>query len=351
MQARVIPIASWSRADGLIIEIVNSRMDNSRTEPTARVSRLDKFNAAALMLVTPEYRPVQRLRNAGYGKTPTFARLPEVPCRYKNIAGVEVRYAHASNPGKPTVILMNPLPQSILAFAPIWKQLAQEFDLYAYDLPGFGRSGGGAEFMNFSAQGQFLADFIEAFDIRGPHLVGPDIGMGAALAYVVKHPNTVESLMIGDGPGLASGTNGSIIDKMVKSAFWRSVIRIAGAGAFVEAGNRIGYLNYAPNEEEISDYIHSYSGRIDAVQQWFANYPQSLATVNPELTQIDKPVLIFWGDEDKMLLVENSKKLHASLKRSRLHIFKHCGHYSYQDKSTEFADLVCEWVNKEHSQI
>jgi pimeloyl-ACP methyl ester carboxylesterase len=326
-------------------------MGNDRTEPTARVSWLDSLSVAALMRVTPEYRHIQRLRKADYGETSTFTRLPAVPCRYKQIAGVKVRYAHAGNPGKPTVILLSPLPQSILAFAPIWMQLAQEFDLYAYDLPGFGRSGGGVEFMNFSAQGEFLGDFIEAFDIRCPHLIGPDIGMGAALAYVVKHPNTAESLMIGDGPEIASGTIGSLLDKMANSAFWRVVIRIAGAGAFVEAGNRIGYLNYAPNEEEISDYIHAYSGRIDAVQQWFVNYPQSLATVNPDLTKLDKPVLIFWGDEDRMLLVENSKKLHASIKRSRLHIFKHCGHYSYQDKFTEFADLVCQWVNKEHSQI
>jgi pimeloyl-ACP methyl ester carboxylesterase len=346
-----LPIAPTHAVPILEMNIMKPRMDNSWTEPTARVSWLDKFSIAALMLVTPEYRHIQRLRKADYGKTPTLTRLPAIPCRYKQIAGVEVRYAHASNPGKPTVILLSPLPQSILAFASIWEQLAQQFDLYAYDLPGFGRSGGGVEFMNFSAQGQFLAEFIAAFDIRCPHLIGADIGMGAALAYVVKHPNTVESLMLGDGPGIASGTVGSLLDKMANSAFWRMVFRIAGAGAFVEGGNRIGYLNYVPNEEELSDYIHAYSGRINTVTQWFVNYPQSLATVNPDLTQIDKPVLIFWGDEDKMLLVENAKKLHASIKRSRLHIFKHCGHFSYQDKSTEFADLVCQWVNKEQSQI
>jgi pimeloyl-ACP methyl ester carboxylesterase len=323
---------------------------NTFTESLTRVNFLDKINARTLMLVTPEYSEVKRLRGSGYGKAPTLARMPAMPCQTKVIDGVKIRYAHASNPGKPTVILLTPLPQSILAFAPIWSRLAQQCDLYAYDMPGFGRSDGGVEFMNFTAQGKFLSEFIAAFNIQSPHLVGPDVGMGAALAYVVKNPDAVASLMIGDGPGASPGLTGSVLDKMAKSAFWRMVFRIAGPGAFVEAGNRVGYLNYVPNEEEVSDYIRGCTGRIGPITQWFVNYPTSLASVNPGLSEIKKPVLIFWGDEDKILPVDNANTLHKQIKHSRLHVFKHCGHFSYQDKADEFADLVCRWVGGEYSQ-
>ena len=78
---------------------------------------------------------------------PTFARPAPMPVEFKNIAGVRVRYAHAGSVDNPTVILLNPLPQSIVAFAPFWERFSSQFNLYAYDLPGFGRSDGGAKYM------------------------------------------------------------------------------------------------------------------------------------------------------------------------------------------------------------
>ena len=63
---------------------------------------------------------------------------------------------------------------------------------------------------------------------------------------------------------------------MVDSGFWRLIFKIAGAGTFVHAANELGYLNYVPNEEEISDYIYSYSGRIGPITTWFEKYPESL---------------------------------------------------------------------------
>ena len=110
-------------------------------------------------------------------------------------------------------------------------------------------------------------------------------------------------------------------------------------------------MNYVPNEEETSDYISSCSGRIDAVTQWFKNYPKGLADVDATLSEIDKPVLVFWGKEDQLLLVDNAHRLAQRLKRSRLHIFEHCGHYSYQDKHEEFRDVVTEWVNGGYKSV
>ena len=189
------------------------------TEPLRTVSWLDKFNAGALLAITPEYGTVKRAQGNSYGTHPTFTRPAPMPLEFKTIAGVKVRYARAGSPDNPSVILLNPLPQSIVAFAPLWERFASQFNLYAYDLPGFGRSDGGAEYMTFEAQGQFLRDFIAEFGIETPHLVGPDIGMAAALHYVTHFENDVSSLMVGDGPGIAPSQNGSIINKAVKSGF------------------------------------------------------------------------------------------------------------------------------------
>jgi pimeloyl-ACP methyl ester carboxylesterase len=48
-----------------------------------------------------------------------------------------------------------------------------------------------------------------------------------------------------------------------------------------------------------------------------------------------KPVLIFWGEQDQLLLVDNAHRLSQRLKHSRLHVLKKCGHFSYQDQHEE----------------
>lgn len=330
-------------------------MSDSGSQPAGgrrrSVSVFDKFNAGALLAITPEYRTVKRAQGKNYGSQPTFSRPAAMPLKSKNIAGVDVRYAHAGTAENPTVILLNPLPQSIIAFAPLWDKLAARFNLYAYDLPGFGGSAGGSEYMSFASQGRFLGDFIAEFGIREPHLVGPDIGMPAALHYVSHCPNDVVSLLVGDGPGIIPSANGSIIDKAVDSAFWRRMFRITGAGTFVHAANQLCYLNYVPNPDEISDYINSYEGRIGSVTSWFASYPESLGTVDPLLSGIDTPVLIFWGAEDQLLLPDNAQRLSQRLKRNRLHVFENCGHFSYQDQHEKFGDMVIDWVVDGHRRV
>jgi len=124
-----------------------------------------------------------------------------------------------------------------------------------------------------------------------------------------------------------------------------------GAGTFVHAANELGYLNYVPNEEEISDYIHSYSGRIGPITTWFKKYPESLRYVDPKLEEIDRPVLVFWGAQDQLLLVENAERLKERLQRSKAHIFERCGHFSYQDQHEKFADLITEWVDGGYQRI
>jgi pimeloyl-ACP methyl ester carboxylesterase len=66
--------------------------------------------------------------------------------------------------------------------------------------------------------------------------------------------------------------------------------------------------------------------------------------VDPHLSVLDLPVQIFWGDLDMFLLVENASRLHQRLKRSQLCVFEGCGHFCYQDKSDEFAEMILAWV-------
>lgn len=319
----------------------------SNEERLLKINLFDRMNAAVVSLVTPEMKRLNVVRNRnGYRKIPTVPVPAPMPFKYDTVGGVRIRYAHSSAQTKPTLVMLCAFPQSIMGYAPIWDALAARFNLYAYDMAGFGRSEGGAEFMTFKAQGDYLKKFLEHFDIEGAHLMGPDVGMPAILYYVGTHQNSVKSVIVGDGPGILPSSNASVIRKVVHSALWRTIFAIAGSGALVEAGRRICYVNYTPNEIEMSDYKKSYSRRVGTVLKWFKGYPANLATVDPLLEKIPQPTLIFWGDEDAILYADNGERLHKRMKNSELKIFERCGHFPYQEQSEKFQSMLIDWIDR-----
>lgn len=57
-----------------------------------------------------------------------------------------------------------------------------------------------------------------------------------------------------------------------------------------------------------------------------------------------KPTLIFWGEDDHLLKLDNAELLKGRMPNSTLHVFKDCGHFSYQDAHTEFQKMVVDWI-------
>ena len=311
----------------------------------------DKINSSVLLAVTPEYGQIKAARIEGAGRISPSSRPQVMQPEYRTIAGVKVRVAEGGKQNGPVVLLLSPLPQSILCYDLIWNRIGEQCRLVALDLPGFGRSEGGLEFMSFEAQSRFLDEFVRALNLKQMHIVGPDVGMPAALHYAIHRDHEAASLIIGDGPGILPTANGSIINKAVNSGFWRMMFKITGAGAFVDGGVRLALVNYSPSAEEIADYVASYKGRIGPITHWFATYPENLATVDPHLAELDLPVKVFWGDLDQFLLVDNAHRLNQRLKRSDLQVFEKCGHFSYQDKADDFAEMILRWVGGGYKKV
>lgn len=214
-----------------------------------KINLYDKLNAAFVNLITPEMPALNKVRKQNnYSSQPTLERPFEMPFEFVSINGVKIRMAKSVLEGqkKETIVLLSAFPHTILAYSPIWDALKSDYNLYAYDLPGFGASEAGSAFMSFSFQGEFLASFLEHHGIARPHLVAPDVGMASALSYLTTHSHQVKSLMIGDGPAILPASEPSIMKKMVYSGFWRAMFVIAGSGALIESAKTWAMFNMCP---------------------------------------------------------------------------------------------------------
>ena len=162
----------------------------------------DQLNASALLLVSPEWQKVKAARKtASSFETPIIS----IPTEIRNIAGRQIRLAEGGSVDAPLVVLLSPFPESILSFMGSWEALTEKLHVIAIDLPGFGASEGDRNDMSPNAQGAHLAAIFDELNLSNIHLVAPDVGMGAALAYVLNHEHRLTSMAIGHGPG-APGT-------------------------------------------------------------------------------------------------------------------------------------------------
>ncbi len=77
-----------------------------------------KLNAGVLLAVTPEYPQIKKAGRPGAGRAESrpasFAMQPE----YRTIDGAKIRCAEGGKQDGPVVLLLCPLPQSILCFDP-----------------------------------------------------------------------------------------------------------------------------------------------------------------------------------------------------------------------------------------
>ena len=305
---------------------------------------LGRLNAASLMMITPEFYKLWSKRTKGAGKVNYGPANLTMKPKYMSLDGLKIRYATGGKEDGPTVLFLSPLPQSILCYDKTWSALSAIANVVALDLPGFGQSEGDKSYMSFKAQSAFLQKFTKELDMSDVHIVAPDVGMPVALHYVLHRDHKAKSILIGAGPSVLPSADGSLVRKMIHSRFWRFVFKMTGAPAFIAGANQLGYLNYSPSAEEVNDYKASYSGRIGQVTKWFKGYPIGCKDIHPHLDDINIPVHILWGEQDAFLKADNGEQLHSRLPNSSLTIFKDCGHFFYQDKCSEFTQLIKSWI-------
>ena len=309
----------------------------------------DQLNAATLLLVSPEWRKVKAARKSAVSfETPDVT----IPIENRTIANRNIRLAEAGPVDAPLVVLLSPFPESILSFTGSWKALTEKCRVIAIDLPGFGGSEGDRKDMSPSAQGSHLAAIFDELDLHNVHLIAPDVGMGAALAYVLNHKHRVTSLAVGHGVGAPGPFKlAFMISMLARFGFMRFTTGLLGAGPLIAFSSKLGSIRHRANAKQIDDYKRSYSGRAHEVVYWFKDFRSKAAELAGRVNEIDIPTLVFWGELDVMFDVSNAEYLNAALPQSKLHILPESGHLAWADQPELFAEMIIDWVETTHKKL
>ncbi|MDG1307740.1 MAG: alpha/beta hydrolase [Porticoccaceae bacterium] len=311
-----------------------------------KLNLYDQLNAASLLLVSPEWGKVKAARKSAVSfETPDVA----IPTEFRAIAGRNIRLAEAGQADAPLVVLLSPFPESILSFTGSWQALTEKCRVIAIDLPGFGASQGDRNDMSPTAQGAHLAAIFNELDLHDIHLVAPDVGMGAALAYVLNHKHRVKSLVAGHGVGAPGPFKlAFMINMLAKFGFMRFMTGLLGAGPLIAFSAKLGSIRHRANPKQIDDYKRSYSGRAPEVVYWFKDFRSKASELAGRVKEIDIPTLVFWGELDVLFDPSNAEYLDAALPQSKVQILPEAGHLAWADQPELFAEMIIDWVETAH---
>ncbi len=267
--------------------------------------------------------------------------------KYVKVGEVNTRY-WVLGQGSP-LLLIHGLGASCEYWRYNVRALSQGCRVYAFDLPGFGRSDKRIDDYSLDFAGEFVAAFLDAQGVDRASLVGNSLGGGVSLQFAVQYPHRLEKLVLVDSGGLGSELPLSF-----------RLLKIPLLGEFMAWawGTRPGMrltlrsIVYKPRvmTDEFVDQMAELA-RLPGAREMLLSVArmgidfrgQNMKLLEPFLSrvpEIEAPTLIIWGAQDPILPLAHAQIAHQMIRNSRLHILDRCGHLPQIEKPEEFNQLV-----------
>lgn len=254
-------------------------------------------------------------------------------------AGLKTNYLEAGE-GEPVILIHGSGP-GVTAYAN-WRLsipvLAEKYRVLAPDIAGFGYTERKADTpYNLDFWVRHLIEWMDAVGVKKARFVGNSFGGALTLALTARHPERVDRfVMMG-----AAGVDFEVTPGL--EAVW-------GYEPSVENMRKI-IMTFAYDTSSITDDLvrSRYEASIrpgfhETYSQMFAaprqRHPNALATPEADIRKITQRALVLHGRDDQIVPLSNSLKLHSLLKRSDLHVFGECGHWTQIERKDQFLSLV-----------
>jgi 2-hydroxymuconate-semialdehyde hydrolase len=182
---------------------------------------------------------------------------------------------------------------------------------------------------------------MTGLEITRASFVGNSFGGALALALAARHPQRVESLVLMGSAGLDFPITPGL------EAVWGYQPSLANMRKLMETfAYNAGLVTEAVVQSRFEASIRP------GVQESFSRlFPAprqaklaALATPEKAVGSIDQRALVIHGREDAIVPVEVAYRLSSLLKRSELHVFGECGHWTQIERRDRFLDVVIPFL-------
>jgi pimeloyl-ACP methyl ester carboxylesterase len=231
-------------------------------------------------------------------------------------------------------------------------ELAKNFSVHAFDLPGFGYSQKPLDF-KYDADGysDFVISFLNERGIDKAVLVGNSLGGHVAFNTCTRYPDRVSGLVLIDSGGYPKSKSFLLFNLMKMPVLGNIVMQFISRSSIRQVlKNTILYDASFATEEAISDYYNVYLTTNSRktppiiVRNMTADEQRT-----PELVkQVKCPTLIMWGEQDKVIPKYWSDCFNRDIADSSLSIIPEAGHMPQVEQSGIVNKAIADFVGKVH---
>lgn len=275
------------------------------------------------------------------------------------VGGVPLRVRISGPADGVPVLLIHGIARGLEDWTEAQDLLARGHLVINTDLPGFGFSRKGRERPSLPAFARAMAQLLDAVGVTAPaHVMGNSLGGGVAMTLAVDHPGRVASLTLVNSVGFGSDANISLAPMAYAvlaglpglEATFRPRARKAGIQSIED-------LFFDPSfatPERLRE-----AGRLARQRDFRSTFLATGASLGAPLVGVRPgwrrdllarvadsriPVLVVWGDADKILPVTHYLAARAALPHAQGHLFTDTGHMPQIERAAEFAELAASFV-------
>ena len=262
-----------------------------------------------------------------------------------------VTHYELSNPDADiTVVLVHGFSTPYFIYDPTFAFLTRSgLRVLRYDLFGRGFSDRPQTAYGIDLFVRQLADLLEGLGITRPvSLVGLSMGGPICAAFMVRDPERVNKLVLIDPAGARSTFPGLALKVARLPRFGETLLNLIGSEGLVR-NIASDFLNPGYVEHFQSRYL---------VQMRYIGFKQAiLSTVREGMLEsflncytsigkMDKPVLLFWGRQDRTVPFHYSRDLKQAIPQAELHVIENCGHIPHYEKPEEVDPILLEFLRR-----
>ncbi len=220
-----------------------------------------------------------------------------------------------------------------------WEKLAPYlakagYRVYLPDLPGFGQSVKPANFSySVADQAKIVVGFFDALGLKQVDLGGWSMGGWIVQLVAAEHPDRVRRLMLFDSAGL-----------YVKPD-WDTRLFTPASNAELDKFDAL----LMPHPPVLPGFVAKDILRTSHEHAWIIRRAMDAMLTGRDTTDhllpgLKMPVMIVWGEVDRITPLAEGEKMHQLIPRSQLDVVPGCGHLAPNECASQIGPLMVSFL-------
>jgi pimeloyl-ACP methyl ester carboxylesterase len=263
--------------------------------------------------------------------------LTGIESRTVQVEGRRVHYLAQGPAGGSAVLLVHGLGGR----AEDWRNLAPYlakagFRVYMPDLLGYGRSEQPADF-SYSVRDEaaVVVGFMDALGLKQVELGGWSMGGWIVEIAAIEHPERVSRLMLFDAAGLYQKPD------------WNTALFTPATANELDELDALLMPHPPPVPAFVArDVIRTIGQEGWVIKRATAEMLTARDVTDNLLPELKMPVLIVWGDLDRITPLEEAQTMHRLIPQSELEVFAGCGHLAPLQCTSAIGPKVAKFAEQ-----